>query len=200
MRTLNFIISILFLAVFFLACNSDDEAEYVYPKEYLPAYPFSFWDYTNGERVTSTGYESHSYKSNAGNSGSKYVPYYNGSYLYEYSIYQFSENYPLKKLLDETPGEQWIVNELNNVKYMRQVTEVLDNMLIKFPPYTNPIDSVFTDVVVVVEYTDSLGVERWNTKEYYAKNIGLIQVEINNPLDENIPIIQKQIRSYSINK
>ncbi len=204
MKAHSLIISIIFLTTFFLACEPDAEPQIVYPLSYLPAYPGSSWDYSNGEQVVvSSSYEIHSYQStieSTEKTDTKYVPYYSGSYLYEYSIIQNSTVYPLKKLLDETAGGAWLVNEINNVSIMRQLTSTIDSMIIQFPPYTSPIDCVFKNIVVVVEFLDSLGVDRWNTKEYYAKDVGLIQVEIDNPLDENESVIQKQIRAYYINK
>ncbi len=204
MKIVNYILSILFIAFFFLACEPEGEPDFVYPKQYLPAYPGSYWDYTNGERVlTGPGYELHSYQSSISSTektDSKYVPVYNGTYLYEYSIIQSSTVYPLKKLLDETVGSDWLVNEINDVSIMRQVTGTIDSMIIEFPPYTNPIDCVFMDIIVVVEYLDTLGVNRWNTKEYYAKDVGLIQVEVDDPFDEEGAVLQKQIQGYDINK
>ncbi len=186
------------------ACEKDAEPKYVLPKDYLPAFPGSFWDYTNGERViTSQEYELHSYQKSINSTEEtpeQYVPVYGGNYLYEYSIIQQSNKYPLKQLLAENVGGAWEVNFINNTKILRQVIEKKDSVIIPFPPFTNPIDSVIKDVVVVVEFLDSLGAKRWNTKEYYAKNIGLIKVEANNPFDTMPPVLIKQIQNYHINK
>lgn len=201
----NYILIFFSIGVLALAsCEKDKEPEYVYPKSYLPAYPGSYWDYTNGERVLSeNNYVLHQYEEGVNSTkktDEKYVPIYNGQYLYEYSITQSSTVYPLKKLLEESTGKSWEVNKINNEAVLRQVVNKIDTMIIKFPPFKNPIDSAIKDILVVVEYLDSLGAERWNTKEYYAKNIGLIRVDVNNPFDENPPIIQKQIQGYHINK
>lgn len=195
---------LLIIVIGFMACEDDEDPTFEYPNSYLPAYPGSLWDYTNGERVlTLPSYELHSYETSINsteNSTEKYVPVYNEQYLYGYSVYQNSTVYPLKKLLEETAGSAWQVSEVNNSPVMRQVIEKLDTLIIPFPPYTNPVDSIFTDVIVVVEFIDSLGVERWNTKEYYADSVGLIQVEVNNPFDTTeAAVLQKQIQAYYIN-
>lgn len=207
MKKLQFIFAvIIFLST---ACETSTDPETIYPESYLPAYPQSYWDYTNGERVlTGTTYELHSYESDISSTektGEKYVPVYDGQYLYEYSITQNSTVYPIKTLLETTVGESWQVNEINGEPIMRYVVEELDTLIIPFPPYSNPVDCIFTDVLVVVEYTDSLDVtdsiyeDRWSLKEYYADSVGLVRVDVNNPFDTLDAVIQKQIQGYSIN-
>lgn len=197
-------ILIIFVIASFTSCKKKAEIQYVYPKAYLPAYPGSYWDYTNGERVlTSKNYVQHQYEESI-NSNQKtpkqYVPQYMGQYLYEYGITQNSTTYPLKKLLNEELGQTWEVNKINNQKIIRKVVEKKNEMKIPFPPFNKPIDSLIKDILVVIEYIDTLGEERWNTREYYAKDIGLIRVDVNNPFDESPPVVQKQIQGYHINK
>lgn len=198
-KTLSFL-----LILSFASCKKNTEIEYVYPKAYLPAYPGSYWDYTNGERVlTSKEYVEHQYEESINSNQKtpkKYVPQYMGQYLYEYDVTQNSTTYPLKKLLDEEVGKSWEVNKINNQKIFRKIIEKKAEMRIPFPPFNKPIDSLIKDILVVVEYIDTLGEERWNSREYYAKNIGLIRIDINNPFDENPPVVQKQIQGYHINK
>jgi hypothetical protein len=199
-----------FAAAFFVgilacmySCNVDEEPEYVFPGDYFPAYPGSYWDYTNGSRViVEKNYSLHSYQpdiSSAQKTAEKYVPEINGKFLYKYSITQSSTKYPLKKLLDETSKEKWLVNEINNVKIYRQVVETIDSMYINFPPFTQNNDSTkFKNVLVVVEFMDSLKADRWNVKEFYAKNVGLIRRELDNPLDGKAAIVEKEIQAYFI--
>ena len=49
------------LAVF-AACGDGSDPKYIAPEAYLPAYPGSYWDYTDGTRVRATAYELHSYR------------------------------------------------------------------------------------------------------------------------------------------
>lgn len=192
------------LVVLVSACELDEDPQTEYPDSYLPAYPGSYWDYNNGERIlTSPTYELHSYEyeiNSTKKTSEVYVPVYNGQYLYTYSVYQNSTQYPLKKLLDEKTGEKWVINDVNNSPVIREVTHKLDTFIIPFPPHTNPVDCVFTDVIVVVEYIETFGVDKWNVKEYYADSVGLIQVEVNDPFDTTqSSIVQKQINGYYIN-
>lgn len=202
MKIINSIIFIITLSFIIIGCKRTDEAEFILPKGYLPAYPGSYWDYTNGERVlTSPNFVLHSFPDSLEaikSSEDFYVPMYNNQYLYEYCITQNSKTYPIKKLLDEKAGDAWMVTKINNEPIMRQVSATLDKLVVPFPPYDNPIDCVFTNIIVVVEFIDSLGVNRWNTKEFYAKDVGLIRVDVNNPFDEHGSIIQKQIKGYRI--
>lgn len=202
MNLIKNITLLLMFGVAFVGCEPEADPEFIYPKEYLPAYPGSYWDYTNGERIlTSASYVSHSYEasiSSIENTGSVYVPMYNNEYLYEYTITQNSTEYPTMKLLEEKIGNPWTIRTINGEAVKRQMVAAPDSLIIPFPPYTNPSDSVFKDILVVVEFIDSLGVERWNLKEYYAKNVGLVRVEANNPLDTLSEIVIKEIQAYKI--
>ena len=190
---------IVFVAILLVAsCKKDDPLTVVVPKEYLPAYPSSYWDYSNGERVSvHTEYVAHSYEediNSPSNTEEKLVPKIGNEYLYEYKITQNSVLYPLKQLLSETVSTPWVVNELNGEKIYRTTVEIIDSIYIKLPSDINALDStLYLSTVVVVEYTDSMTVAEWNIKEYYSKDIGLIRVEINNPYDNLEPVVQKQL-------
>ncbi len=201
-------ITLFFIIVFTLNlsnCKKDDPLTVVKPKEYFPAFPGSYWYYTNGEVSTvSKEYVAHSYPlsvSSTEYSEEKLVPFIdNKYYLYEYNITQNSMKYPLKQLLLETLSKKWIVNEVDGQKIYRQTTEKLDSIYLKMPAVNGKIDSVkYKDIIVVVEYMDTLGVNRWNTKEFYSKNIGLIRVDVNNPYDVSDAVILKQLTHYHIN-
>jgi len=197
----------LFIVFFGLltSCTKEDALTIVYPKEYLPAYPGSWWVYSNGERVTvQPEYVAHSYQPSINSNdytSEKLVPCIDGNYLYEYSITQYSTLYPIKKLLEESVSQKpWIVNEVNGEIIYRQTIKKLDSMYIYKPSFGTPVvDTLFKSVLVVVEFSDTLTAAKWNTKEYYAKNVGLICTEINNPFDTLNPVIQKVIIDYYIN-
>ncbi|MBI9069103.1 MAG: hypothetical protein JEZ09_17530 [Salinivirgaceae bacterium] len=195
------LIPILLILMLF-SCNKEDELAIVSPKEYLPAYPGSYWTYTNGERImVNTEYITHSYQlgvSSSEMSEEKRVPCYNGKALYEYSIEQYSSVYPLKKLLIEKGAEPWIVDKLNGEYIKRQLIKTEDS--IPIVPIGVLDTTWYPNVLVVVEFIDSLTVDRWNYKEYYAKNIGLIKSEINNPFDTLPPIVEKELIYSHINK
>lgn len=202
---INRILIVCVAILLFASCKKDNPLDVIVPKEYLPAYPGSYWDYTNGERISvHTEYVVHSYGESINSpskSTEKLVPKIGNEYLYEYKITQNSIVYPLKQLLTETVSSSWIVNELNGENYYRKTIEIIDTMYIKLPSDNDALDSVlYLNTLVVVEYTDSMTVEKWNTKEYYSKNVGLIRSEVNNPYDNIDPVVQKQLIYYYISK
>lgn len=198
-------ILLIFVAILsIVSCNDDDPLEVIEPKEYLPAYPGSYWDYTDGGRVSvHSEYVMHSYQEGANsntNSSEKLVPKIGNDYLYGYDITQNSIVYPLKQLLSESVLSSWVVNRINEQDIYRKTIETIDTMYIKIPSGNNMDSTMYVNTLVVVEYMDSLGDLRWNSKEYYSKNIGLIRVEVNNPYDNNDPVVQKQLLRSFINK
>jgi hypothetical protein len=139
------------------------------------------------------------------------VPYIDHEYLYEYGITQNSMTYPLKTLLSETDKKPWVVDIVEEVEIYREMLAKLDSINVTFDLPIHITDTTihegeihayttYKDILVVVEYLGTLDKTKWNKKEYYAKNIGLIQVEINNPYDTLVPIIQKKLVNYNINK
>lgn len=185
------------------ACDNGSDARYIEPNEYLPAYPGSYWDYSDGTRVRATNYELHNYRlstSSSKYSEECYVPIWDGKYLYKYSIYQASPLYPMKELLRAKGSAEWIVDESNGAKLKRSEA-FIDSMYIRIPVDSTFKDSLFKEVYQVTEYQENMdNTTHWNTREYYAKNVGLIKVEVNNPNDTLSAVVQKEIRAYFINK
>lgn len=183
------------------SCNKGDEIAFVPPLDYLPAYPGSYWTYTNGQRIiTANNYVEHQYLlgvTSTEMSDVKKVPVYDGKYLYEYEITQASTQFPLKKLLQEETGDAWQVNLINGQKIMRKTIATGDTLFID--QLGTAAADTFLNVIQVVEYVDSLSADNWYLKEYYAKNIGLIRTEIDNPFDTLPAIIEKEIIDYHIN-
>lgn len=185
------------------ACDNGSDARYIEPNEYLPAYPGSYWDYSDGTRVRATNYELHNYRlstSSSKYSEECYVPIWDGKYLYKYSIYQASPLYPMKELLRAKGSAEWIVDESNGAKLKRSEA-FIDSMYIRIPVDSTFKDSLFKEVYQITEYQENMdNTTHWNTREYYAKNVGLIKVEVNNPNDTLSAVVQKEIRAYFINK
>jgi len=194
----------LFVLFALVSCDEESQISVVYPKDYLPAYPGSYWNYSNGERsMVHTSYVTHSYQStlnSAANTSEKMVPFMDQKYLYEYSISQNSTAYPLKKLLTETvTSSAWKVNEnVSGQTIYRKTIAALDSLYINFNYNGSKIDTFYTNVVVVVEFSSKQDADNWYLKEYYAKNVGLVQTEVNNPYDTLPSIIQKQLISFDI--
>ena len=197
----NALFSICIGALLLASCKKQEDPDTKLPGAYLPAYPGSYWDYSDGTRSrVEPQYELHSYRespNSTNKTASVYVPVLDGQYLYEYSVYQSSPVYPLKQLLSTTVNQTWVV-EMNNNIPVNRYSAFLDSLVVAYPGK----DSVFKKVFTVVEYVakDTLDENDWNRKEYYANNVGLIRVDINDPYDTLPPVIQKEIRSYFINK
>ncbi len=204
---------IISTALTLAACDKGSDPKYYTPGDYLPAYPGSYWDYSDGSRTRATNYELHNYRlSTTSNkfSDESYVPIWDGKSLYTYSIYQDAPLYPLKQLLagKSSGSSTWVVDENNGEKLKRCETH-LDSLIISnytsvydsIADTTIVVDTIFEDICQVVEYMENKGYEEyWNTREFYAKNVGLIRVDVNNPYDTLNYVIQKEIRHYFINK
>lgn len=177
------------------SCDKGSDPKYITPEAYLPAYPGSYWDYTDGTRVRATNYELHNYRPSTTSpdyTDECYVPIWDGHYLYKYSIYQSSPLYPLKELLRAKGSSVWIVDENNGQKLKRSEVFV-DSLAVG--------DSLYKSVYCVTEFLENLdNTNHWNLREYYAKNVGLVKVEVNNPNDSADFVVQKELRSYFINK
>ena len=188
------LIAVAALALF-AACGDGNDPKYIAPEAYLPAYPGSFWDYTDGTRVRATTYELHSYRpstTSAGYTDECYVPIWDGHYLYKYSIYQPSPLYPMKELVRAKGNSVWIVDENNGHKLKRSEVHI-DSLAVG--------DSLYKDVYCVTEFLENLdNIDNWNQREYYAKNVGLVRVDVNNPADSVGYIVLKELRNYYINK
>ena len=66
------------------ACDDGNDARYITPEPYLPAYPGSYWDYSDGSRVRACDYELHRYRESTTSTGLTdecYVPVWDGKYL-----------------------------------------------------------------------------------------------------------------------
>ncbi len=177
------------------ACGDGNDPKYITPEPYLPAYPGSYWDYTDGTRVRATNYELHNYRPSTTSpdyTDECYVPIWDGHYLYKYSIYQSSPLYPLKELVRARGSSVWIVDE-NNGQKLKRSEEHVDSLAVG--------DSIYKDVYCVTEFLENLdNKNHWNLREYYAKNVGLVKVEVKNPNDSANFVVQKELRSYFINK
>jgi hypothetical protein len=193
---------ILFSSIFILGCLEEEEPETIFPKEYFPAYPASYWIYSNGETVkVDAGYHLHSYEDSI-NSNHKteavYVPRIDGQYVYEYGITQNSTRVPLKNLLQESVSTSpWVVEYWNGKPVYRKVLAV-NNTVVLYDSIYN-IDETFTNVISVIEYAQELSDTNWFVKEYYAQYVGLIRKEINNYQDTLNPLIVYDLVDYYVN-
>ena len=101
--------------------------------------------------------------------------------------------------MSEKLNESWVVKNWNNNEIKRKVVAVDDTISIDQYPYTNDSVTVYTPVIEVIEYSSNKGETHWISKEYYAKNIGLIRRDINISHDTIKPVIVFELVNCSIN-
>ena len=76
---MNKLILFLTAALFLISCSDETDLDVVYPRSYFPAFPGSWWTYTNGERsLVDPSYQPNSYQPDINSSTwthEKMVPY-----------------------------------------------------------------------------------------------------------------------------
>lgn len=179
----------------------DNETEYLFPKDYFPAYPESYWIFSDGTMMkVSPGYHKHDYYEELGNnitSEQVYVPKIDNDYVYEYAITQKDNREPLKQLLSENYGDDWRVSsqppngQLRRKVVNRDTTVTLNN------PVENNEQKKFDSCIVVIEYFKDTIAHTWQTKEIYAPKIGLIRQEIRRGEDS---LVAKELVKYYISE
>ncbi len=194
------IVYILILGfVVLLGCN-EGENEFIFPKDYFPAYPQSYWVYSNGTTVkVSPGYHEHKYYEgleSTATSDNVYVPKIESQFVYEYSITQNDNRVPLKKLLSERSGDDWLVNYWEDGQIRRQVINK-DTSVTLSSPLENEGIQTFDSCIIVIEYFKDTIAHEWQTKEIYAPKVGLIKQEVRR---DSISIIYKELIRYYISE
>ncbi|NOZ47789.1 MAG: hypothetical protein GXO79_13560 [Chlorobi bacterium] len=271
------VILLISLTVLF-SCKDEPIPETILPEKYLPVYPGSWWIYSNGEtKTTGSSYVLNSYQDDIASpyeTDKVFVPFWDGHYVYGYSITQNSTEFPLKLLLSEKKNTTWFVGRFEGRDIMRKTISKDISVSIVQYPYNNPVncdtsfiektetivtdtswelvpvdecsdadncDTVFVEdpdngviyplfyewntvydsydttfidtlivcdsirmydsVIVVKEYIEGLDEDTcWISKEYYAKNIGLIKREIGSCADSSASITDFEIVKFFINR
>lgn len=198
MKKILFFIAALSLLI--AGCNEKDEAEYIFPLDYFPAYPESYWIYSDGTTIkVSPGYHKHHYyeelESNVTTS-EVYVPKINSQYVYEYAITQNNNRVPLKKLLSENYAESWTVDYFQDGKIKRKVINKDTSISLTAPVSTND-QQTFDSCIVVIEYYEDTIAHTWQTKEIYAPKVGMIRQEIRRGEDS---LVAKELIRYYISE
>ena len=189
--------SLLLITVLFSACK-ETELEYIFPKDYLPAYPESYWIYSDGSTAkVSPGYHKNQYYEElegTSKTDEVYVPIMDGRYVYEYAITQNNNRIPLKKLLTENKNDDWVVDYWQSGEIRRKVIDkdVTLRLTDSLPNGVKTLDSV---IVVIEYYKDADTTKPWFTKEYYAPFIGLVRQDVRRGQDS---LILKELTRYYI--
>jgi len=193
-------ITLLLVLIGILGGCKDTDIEYIFPKDYFPAYPESYWVYSDGTTVkVSPGYHKHNYyeelETNV-TSDEVYVPKIDNEYVYQYSITQNDNRVPLKKLLSESTNDDWIVSYWQNGEMRRRVINN-DTSVTLTTPIENNDQQTFDSCIIVQEYFKDTAAQPWLTKEIYAPKIGLIRQEIRREGDS---LITKEMVRYFISE
>mgnify|MGYP007056077317 FL=1 len=186
----------------------------IFPLSYFPAYPGSYWIYSNGDTLKIEDEYELFYYNNASwtdipDIDTLYLPkfktnsiYPNGNalsepytYVYKYTISTLSYRLPFRTILSEQAGYQFNVSEYFSGNAGYGCTVNLDTTIeINNKKYEN--------VLVVINYAwhETIGYLPWSTREYYANNIGLIKRESRYIDDLDNIILNFELRDYKVNK
>jgi len=208
---------------YFLSINDSEGKEFldsfclvtndtIFPKPYLPAYPGSYWEYSDGSRIDCEPaykkviiYNDLAYPPpwqyyETKPHDSIYVPIYNGASIFEYSYINYNNFYdPLIPFLFETKDQVKSISRdtrhgVNCIKTLTVDTTIIINGV------------TFHDVIVTInsylvgtsycsdfyEYFPAI------TKKYYAKNIGMIKEEYKENLGYEYVVV-REIENWHIN-
>lgn len=195
-------IPILFAMVLLSVGCEETNQPFVLPEKYFPAYPESYWVYSNGQTVKiEPGYHKQPYQPEAGlpqSSDYVFVPKIDNNYIYKYSITQNSTVKPLKTLLKTVPGPAWIVNRWEGEDVYRKVVATAETVTLS-RAIDNDNHNVFDSVIVVIEYIGAANEEVWTYRESYAPNVGMIKREINLSDSSAVPHTEMELVRYHIN-
>ena len=199
---------LVFIITFFTSCTEEGHSPYVesidtiFPNSYLPAYPNSYWIYSNGdtsrtfssyvldtiEKPVYTGYfyniDHCEFYERA------FYPVYDNNILRGYTLY-FKECSTPEKLLDEELGKKW-ENDRYKTYYISREVKAKDIQV------TLPNTLKYENVIIIEEeiYSDYVG---FTTREYYyAKNIGLIKSRIIKSGFDTVDVCEKYLLEYTI--
>lgn len=187
-----------------------EETKYdtIYPLQYFPAFPGSYWNYSNGKSLQMEDQYQIFYYDKAP-WGVKpvcdtiYLPKfkinsiygYSQSYVYGYEISTGTFRLPLRQILSEVVGPTFQTSEIfgGNASYGKTIKK--DTSMV--------INGVkFDNVLIVINYfwNQHIGNLPWNIKEYYAKDVGLIKRESRDLNKPTIITVDFELISYKINR
>jgi hypothetical protein len=216
---ISFIIFLLLLTL--VSCKKDADELYdelptetIYPSEYFPAYPGSYWNYINsiGDTIqfnTEPEYFKHTFSyniySNSFQTAKAYVPIWNGLSFFPlymeskltYYVYGnmviLGEYYDKAgKLFTTNVGEKWIVVSPSHTFSSRIERRVEQKYSV-----LNIDGTDYNDVILVADYwLSSTSSDSLVSEYYFAKNIGLIKSyrKLQHTADSSLKIL-----SYYIN-
>ncbi|NOZ47790.1 MAG: hypothetical protein GXO79_13565 [Chlorobi bacterium] len=131
----------LIAGILFLITGCIKEAKYetLYPKAYFPAYPGSYWIYSNGQTKTTDAY----YRLHTINSTDYYVPVYEGEIVNGYKVGD--------KEIINFDGNPWVVGSFDDGNILRKI-ETLDTTILitQFPYYNSTLcDTILEEITEI---------------------------------------------------
>lgn len=191
---------LIFILLIISSCE-DDDIPYVFPLDYFPAYPESYWVYSDGTTMkVAPGYHKYQYyieMESTETSDEKYVPMIDGHYVDEYYISQDDNRVPRKKLLSETLSEHWVIGYYQGGQMKRQVLSINKTISLS-NPISGTNEQSFDSCIMVQEYFLENGTASpWYKMDYFAPKVGLIKQEIQRDGDT---IVLKELVDYYISQ
>lgn len=122
-----------------LGCKKEPKYDTIFPEEYFPAYPGSYWVYTNGVTKTTEAY----YRLHTVNSEDVYVPVYDGEIVNGYKVGN-------KEIINFN-GYPWQVGEFDGMEIYREIVDQDTSLRIIQYPYNDSIhcDTLFENVTSI---------------------------------------------------
>jgi len=120
------------LALLLTSCKEEPGYDTIYPKAYFPAYPESYWVYSNGVTKTTDAY----YSLQTINGSDYYVPIYDGMVVNGYQIGN-------KEIINFS-GSPWKVGGFFDEDVYREIINFDTAITVKLFPY---IDSLYCDTI-----------------------------------------------------
>lgn len=151
----------------FLACKKEQNYETLFPEEYFPAYPGSYWVYSNGITKTTEAY----YRLHTVNSEDVYVPVYDGKIVNGYSVGN-------KEIINFN-GSAWQVGEFDGMEIYREIIDLDTSLRIIQYPYNDPsyCDTIFEEVTSIPIDTTINLIEVNNCDGYFDCDTVLINCD-----------------------
>lgn len=175
----------------------------IYPLDYFPVYPGSYWKYVDSDEDTTiirtnSSYQKDSYQNQQApkKSDTCLVPIYNNIPIWGYEAHtgpiSHAGSYRLTRILSESlpVGSYWGIYSWGGINVTRKIIAKDTTITISNKPYY--------PTIIVEEYYSSLSVTNvWKATRYYTKHIGLVKEDL--PKSGSTKIT-KEILDYYINK
>jgi hypothetical protein len=201
----NHFFLILIVTSLFCTCKKDQELiDTYFPGDYLPAYPGSYWIYSNQDTIkTENSYRKDTLETPVYYQDNIYAieyceffecgyyPIYDHQTLRNYTLFP---NYCTEsiKLLDETLNKSWMTYNWKDYFIRREVTA-------KDVQISLPNSKMYDSVIVVEENIETIA-DYGKKEHYYAKNVGLIGIKTIHMNFDTLNTFDYYLIEYKINK